>query len=47
MLALREWSAYELTQQLGRSLDYRWPTAESVCYGEPKRLVLLGLATAR
>jgi DNA-binding PadR family transcriptional regulator len=47
MLALREWSAYELTQQLRRSLDYCWPTAESVWYGEPKRLVRLGLAAAR
>ena len=47
LLALREWSAYELTQQLRRSLDYCWPTAESVWYGEPKRLVRLGLATAR
>ena len=47
MLALREWSAYELTQQLRRSLDYCWPTAESVWYSEPKRLVRLGLATAR
>jgi PadR family transcriptional regulator, regulatory protein AphA len=47
MLALRGWSAYELTQQLRRSLDYCWPTAESVWYGEPKRLVRLGLATAR
>ena len=47
LLALREWSAYELTQQLRRSLDWCWPTAESVWYGEPKRLVRLGLATAR
>ena len=47
MLALRPWSAYELTQQLRRSLDYCWPTAESVWYSEPKRLVRLGLATAR
>ena len=47
LLALREWSAYELTQQLRRSLDYCWPTAESVWYDEPKRLVRLGLATAR
>lgn len=47
MLALREWSAYELTQQLRRSLDYCWPTAESVWYSEPKRLVRLGLATAK
>jgi PadR family transcriptional regulator AphA len=47
MLALRPWSAYELTQQLRRSLDYCWRTAESVWYSEPKRLVRLGLATAR
>jgi PadR family transcriptional regulator, regulatory protein AphA len=47
MLALREWTAYELTQQLRRSLDYCWPTAESIWYSEPKRLVRLGLATAK
>ncbi len=47
LLALREWSAYELTRQLRRSLDWCWPTAESVWYDEPKRLVRLGLATAR
>jgi PadR family transcriptional regulator AphA len=47
MLALRPWSAYELTQQLRRSLDYCWPTAESVLYDEPKRLVRLGLVSAR
>ncbi len=47
MLALRPWSAYELTQQTRRSLDYCWPTAESVLYSEPKRLVRLGLATAK
>jgi DNA-binding PadR family transcriptional regulator len=47
MLALRPWSAYELTQQTRRSLNYCWPTAESVLYSEPKRLVRLGLATAQ
>jgi len=47
MLALRPWSAYELTQQARRSLNYCWPTAESVLYDEPKRLVRLGLATAK
>lgn len=47
MLALRPWSAYELTQQTRRSLDFCWPTAESVLYHEPKRLVRLGLATAK
>jgi hypothetical protein len=33
--------------QLRRSLIYCWPKAESVLYDEPKRLVRLGLATAR
>jgi PadR family transcriptional regulator, regulatory protein AphA len=46
MLALRPWTAYELTRQLRRSLTYCWPKAESVLYDEPKRLVQLGLATA-
>jgi PadR family transcriptional regulator AphA len=41
------WAAYELTQQLRRSLSYCWPKAESVLYDEPKRLVRLGLATAQ
>jgi DNA-binding PadR family transcriptional regulator len=44
MLALRPWSAYELTKQMRRSLAYCWPKAESVLYDEPKRLVRLGLA---
>jgi PadR family transcriptional regulator AphA len=39
--------AQGLTQQMRRSLDYCWPTAESVLYHEPKRLVGLGLATAK
>ena len=47
MLALRPWSAYELAQQTRRSLSLCWPTAESVLYHEPKRLVRLGLATAK
>jgi DNA-binding PadR family transcriptional regulator len=47
MLALRPWSAYELTQQMRRSLSYCLPTVESVLYHEPKRLVRLGLAKAK
>src|SRR5215831_11108874 len=47
MLAVRPWTAYELTQQMRRSLRYCWPKAESVLYDEPKRLARLGLATAR
>jgi DNA-binding PadR family transcriptional regulator len=44
LLALQEWSSYELAQQMGRSVDWFWPRAESVVYEEPKRLVRLGLA---
>jgi PadR family transcriptional regulator AphA len=44
MLAVRPWSAYELTKQMRRSLAFCWPKAESVLYDEPKRLVRLGLA---
>jgi PadR family transcriptional regulator, regulatory protein AphA len=44
MLAIRPWSAYELTKQMRRSLGYCWPKAESVLYEEPKRLVALSLA---
>ena len=47
MLAVQPWTAYELTQQMRRSLRHCWPKAESVLYDEPKRLVRLGLATAR
>ena len=47
MLAVRPWSAYELTQQIRRSLSYCLPTVESVWYQEPKRLVRLGLASAK
>jgi PadR family transcriptional regulator AphA len=46
MLAVRPWSAYELTKQMRRSLAYCWPKAESVLYDEPKRLVRLGLVKA-
>ncbi len=47
MLALRPWSAYDLTKQMRRGLEYCWPKAESVLYDEPKRLVRLGLASSR
>lgn len=47
LLAVQEWSSYELAQQMGRSVDWFWPRAESVVYEEPKRLVRLGLAKAK
>jgi PadR family transcriptional regulator AphA len=44
LLALQPWTAYELTQQMRRSLHYVWPKSESLLYTEPKKLVEAGLA---
>ncbi len=46
LLAVRDWTAYELAQQMDRSVGTMWPRAASVVYEEPKRLVTLGFATA-
>jgi DNA-binding PadR family transcriptional regulator len=46
LLAIRPWSSYELTKQMGRSLQHFWPRAESKLYEEPKKLVAQGLAKA-
>ncbi len=45
LLSVRPWSAYELAQQMSRSLIHCWPVAPSVVYHEPKRLVATGYAT--
>ena len=45
LLDLREWTAYDLTQQARRSLAYVWPISESQLYAEPKRLAREGLLT--
>jgi DNA-binding PadR family transcriptional regulator len=45
LLAIRSWSAYELTQQATRSLRYAHPRTESHLYEEAKRLLVLGWAT--
>jgi PadR family transcriptional regulator AphA len=47
LLAVRDWSTYELAQQMQRSMRLWWPRAESRVYEEPKRLVRLGLARTR
>ncbi|MEU5879528.1 PadR family transcriptional regulator [Spirillospora sp. NPDC047279] len=44
LLAVQPWTAYELTQQMRRSLHYLWPKSESLLYTEPKKLVEAGLA---
>ena len=46
LLALRPWSAYELTKQVRRSLRFCWPRAETRLYQEPKNLVEHGLVKA-
>ena len=45
-LALRNWSTYELAQQMKRSTHHYWPRAESKIYEEPKKLVAHGFAVA-
>ena len=47
LLAVRDWTTYELAQQVRRSLNWFWPRAERKLYDEPKRLVEDGLATSR
>jgi DNA-binding PadR family transcriptional regulator len=46
LLCVQPWSAYELTQQMRRSLRFMWPRAESGIYREPQKLIGLGYATA-
>lgn len=46
LLAIKPWTGYELTQQATRSLRFAWPKSERLLYGEPKKLVEHGLATA-
>ncbi|MGQ0669504.1 MAG: PadR family transcriptional regulator [Actinomycetota bacterium] len=46
-LALRPWSVYDMTRNVGRTLHWFWPRAESVLYSEVKRLASLGLASVR
>lgn len=45
LLDLRDWSAYDLTQQARRSLAFMWPVSESQLYAEPKRLAREGLVS--
>ncbi len=46
LLALKPWTAYELSQQMQRSMTFIWPRAERAIYDEPKNLVAHGLAKA-
>jgi PadR family transcriptional regulator AphA len=44
LLAIKPWTAYELAQQMNRTLSRFWPRARSKLYEEPKKLEGLGLA---
>jgi PadR family transcriptional regulator, regulatory protein AphA len=46
LLAVRPWSAYELTTQVQRGLRWFWPRSGNKLYELPKQLVTAGLATA-
>jgi PadR family transcriptional regulator, regulatory protein AphA len=47
LLALRPFSAYELTQQIHRGVRYMLPASERNLYAEPKRLAAAGLVRMR
>lgn len=47
LLAVRPFSAYELTQQIHRGLRYMQPASERHLYAEPKRLAAAGLVRMR
>jgi PadR family transcriptional regulator, regulatory protein AphA len=46
LLSQRSWTAYELAQQVRRSLYWFWPRAERKLYDDPKRLAADGLVSA-
>lgn len=46
LLALRPWTAYELTRQVRRALRWAWPRSEATIYSEIRRLDEEGLARA-
>lgn len=47
LLAMREWTAYELAQQMQRSVSYFWPRAARRIYDEPRRLESAGYIEGR
>src|SRR6478672_10534302 len=46
LLAVKDWTTYELATQMDRTLSRFWPRARSKLYEEPKKLVAAGLAEA-
>jgi DNA-binding PadR family transcriptional regulator len=46
MLSARDWSAYELAEQVDKGLTEVWPRARRQLYNAPKALLAEGLVTA-
>ena len=47
LLAIGDWTTYELARQMERGVGDIWAAARSMVYAEPKRLAALGLARGR
>jgi PadR family transcriptional regulator AphA len=47
LLSLRDWTTYELAQQMQRGVGNLWPAARSMVFEAPKQLVAAGLAAVR
>ena len=47
LLSLRDWTTYELAEQMKRGVGNLWPAARSMVFDAPKHLVAEGLATVR
>ena len=47
LLSLRDWTTYELAQQMERGFGNLWPAARSMVFEAPKSLVAHGLAAVR
>ncbi len=47
LLSSRDWSAYELAEQVGRGVDQIWARADRQRYNVPKKLARLGLIEGR
>jgi PadR family transcriptional regulator, regulatory protein AphA len=45
LLSLRDWTTYELAQQMDRGVGRMWGASASMVYEEPKHLVSYGYAT--
>jgi PadR family transcriptional regulator, regulatory protein AphA len=46
LLAIRDWTTYELAQQMERGVGDIWSASRSMVFEEPKQLLALGLARA-